>query len=127
RQFDILIHGEVADKVKALEDKSDLLVADPRAVGKVQSLHRAAVQDIRSVRRRVQQANNGEQRRLAAAGGAGNGYVLALVDIQVDPGERVRLDFIGIKNLGYVLKIDQSLSTGHFFLSLILMTSIFPA
>src|SRR5260370_6031919 len=38
RQFDVFIHGQVADQVETLEDKSDLLVANPRVFSKIESL-----------------------------------------------------------------------------------------
>ena len=31
RQFDVLVHGQIADQVETLEDEADLLVADARA------------------------------------------------------------------------------------------------
>ncbi len=47
RQLDILKHRQVADKVEALKNKPDLLVAYPRPVRKVQVRHRLAVQRVR--------------------------------------------------------------------------------
>ena len=37
RQLDVLIHGEIADQVEALEDEADLAVADARALGRGRS------------------------------------------------------------------------------------------
>ena len=42
RQFDVLIHRQVADQVETLEDEADLLIADARTFGKVEVLHRLA-------------------------------------------------------------------------------------
>ncbi len=48
-----------------------------------------------------------EQRRLAAARGPGDRDVLALLDLEVDAGERVRLDLVGVEDLGQALELDQ--------------------
>ena len=43
RKFDVLIHRQVADQVKTLEDEADLLVANSRPLGKIEILDRLAV------------------------------------------------------------------------------------
>src|SRR5579864_5502378 len=65
-QLNVFIHVEVTDQVKALEDEADLLVADPRPLGEIQSLHLFVVQEKRTIGWRIQKADDGEQRRLAA-------------------------------------------------------------
>ena len=104
RQLDVLVNGEVADQVEALEDEADLLVADARAVGEVEILDRLAVQQVTATAGRVEQSDDGQQRRFAAARRAGNGDVFALRDVQVNARKRVRLDFIGVEDLGHVFQ-----------------------
>ena len=55
RQLDVLEHREVADQVERLEDEADLLVADVRALRRVEVLDRRAVQQIAAAARRVEQ------------------------------------------------------------------------
>ena len=40
RQLDVLVHREIADQVETLEDEADLLVANARALGEIEILHR---------------------------------------------------------------------------------------
>ena len=40
RQFDILIHRQIANQVEALEDESDLLIADARRSAEIKILDR---------------------------------------------------------------------------------------
>ena len=77
RQLDVLEHRQVADQVEALEDEPDLPVADARALGERQALHRRAVEPVVAHGRRVEQPEDREQRRLAAARGTGDRHVLA--------------------------------------------------
>ena len=109
RQFDVLVHREIADQVETLEDESDLLVADARALCEVQVLDRLAVQQVAPVGGRVQQADDREQRGLAAARRARHGHVLAFVDGQVHAGKRVRLNLIGVEDFGHLLDLDKRL------------------
>ena len=84
RQLDVLEHGEIADQVEALEDEPDLAVADARALRGGQLGDRPAVQQVLPFGRRVEQAENRQQRRLAAARRPGDRDVLALADLEVD-------------------------------------------
>jgi hypothetical protein len=60
---------QVANQVEALEDEPDLAVAHPRPLRQRQLGHRLIVQRVGAVGRRVEQAENREQRGLAAAEG----------------------------------------------------------
>src|SRR5262249_7917961 len=64
---------------------------------------------------RIEQAENRQQRRLAAAGRAGNRHVLAPLDLQRDLGERMRLDFVRDENLRQLVEHDdgRGIGTGH--------------
>ena len=44
--------------------------------------------------------------------GTGDGDVLAAVDLQVDAGEGVGLDLVGLEDLGQVLQMDQRIGHG---------------
>src|SRR4029079_15313574 len=54
-----------------------------------------------------------EQGGLAAARGPGDGHVLALLDAQVHAGQRVRLQLVGVEDLGHVLQIDERRRFSH--------------
>ena len=118
RQFDVFIHREIADQVETLEDESDLLVANAGTLGEVEVLHRLAVQRVAAASRRVEQADDREQRRLAAARRPRHGHVLALGNRKVNARERVRFNFVGVENLRHFLNLNQRLSGfGHMVLS----------
>ena len=69
RQLDVFIYREIANQVETLEDESDLLIADARALGKVEVLDRLAIQRVAAIGRRIEQADDRKQRGLAAARG----------------------------------------------------------
>src|ERR1700721_1954135 len=71
RQLNVLEHGEIADQVETLEDETDLLVANARTFGKIKVLDSPAAERIAPRSRRIKQANNRQERRLAATGRAG--------------------------------------------------------
>src|SRR5581483_1987531 len=112
RQFDVFVDGEIADQIERLENKADLTVADAGPLAELQPLHRPAVELVGSVRGGVQQTENGQERGLAAAGRPGDGYVLASLDVQVDSGQGVRLDFVRDEHLLHALKMDQNFGHG---------------
>ncbi len=99
RQLDVLVHREVADQIEGLEDESDLPVADPRALGRGEPRYRLAVERVAALGRRVEQPENREQRRLAAARRPGDGEVLAAPDLEVNVRQRVGLDLVGVEHL----------------------------
>ena len=109
RQLDVLVDGQVADQVEALEDEPDLAVADARPLGERQVGDRLAVEHVVAVGRRVEQAENRQQRGLAAARRPGDGDVLAALDLEVDPGERVGLDLVGEEDLRDAVEVNQRL------------------
>ena len=79
---------------------------------------RLAVQRVAAVRGRVEQAENREQRGLAAAGRAGDRDVLALPNLEMDARERVGLDFVGVEHLGDGFQFDERTVCIHRLLSL---------
>src|SRR5690606_10407462 len=84
RQFDVLEDREVADQVERLEDEADLAVADLRPLRVIELLDRRAVQPIPATARRIEQPQDRQQRRLAAAGRPFDRDVVALVDVEVN-------------------------------------------
>ena len=56
RQFDILIHRQIANQIECLKNKPDLPVPNPRSLGRLQRSHRLPPQRILPSRRRIQQA-----------------------------------------------------------------------
>ena len=98
RQFDILRHRQIADQVERLENESDFPIANACPFRRTKPLHRIAVQHVVALRRRIEQPQNGQQRRLPAARRAGDGDELAAFDLQMNAGQRVRFHFVGGEN-----------------------------
>src|SRR5437588_2316829 len=67
RQLDVFVNGQVADEVKALENESDLAVANARAFRERQVRDFRSLERIAAARWRVEQAEDREQCRFAAA------------------------------------------------------------
>src|SRR5579862_7774774 len=67
RQFDVFVYGEVADQVETLKNKTDLLIADAGALREVEILDRFAVEKVTTASWGIEQADDRQQRRLAAA------------------------------------------------------------
>jgi hypothetical protein len=107
RQLDVLVHRQVADEVEGLEDEADLAVADARPVGHAQVGDRLRVERVAPLGRRVEETEQREQRRLAAARGPGDRHELPVLDLQVDPREGVGLDLVGVEDLGDSLEADE--------------------
>src|SRR5438067_8004696 len=107
RELDVLEDGQVADQVEALEDEADVAVADVRAVGRRQVLHRLGIEQVLTAGGRVEQAEDGQQGCLPRPGGADDREPLVLAHRKVDVGEGVRLHFVGEEDLLDVLHLDQ--------------------
>src|SRR3984957_5138093 len=58
RQFNVLIHRQVANQVETLEDESDFLVANTRAFGEIQVLDRLPIQRVTTCSRGIEQADD---------------------------------------------------------------------
>src|SRR5687768_5769914 len=113
RQLDVLGNRQVADQVERLENESDLPIADPRALRGRQVRDRLAVQEILATARRVEQAEEGEQGRLAAARGPGDREKLTWLDLEVHFGKCVGLDFVGKEYLLDSVEANQRLRGLH--------------
>jgi membrane peptidoglycan carboxypeptidase len=81
---DVLGRRAVGHEVEGLEDEPDLLGAQLGAPGLLHRSGVVAVEVVVAGRRSVEQAQQVEHGRLARAGGADDGDVLAVVDAQVD-------------------------------------------
>src|SRR5260221_428320 len=107
RQLDVLIHGEVANEIEALEDETDFAVADARPHGVVEVRDRLAVEDVGAFAGRIEQTENGEQSGLAATGRAGDGDEFAAFYFQADGGQRVSFDFIGEEHFRDAIEMNE--------------------
>ena len=116
RQFDVFVDRQIADQVETLKDESDFLVADARALGEIEVLDRLSVQRVAARGRRIEQADDRKQRRLAAARRARHGHVLSFGNRKVNARERVSFDLVGVEDLRHLLNLDQRLPCfGHSF------------
>src|SRR3569623_3054736 len=79
RQRDVLHRGRARQQLEALEHEAELAIAHVRALGIGESLHVLAREPVLPARRRVETAEDVEQRRLARAAGADDRDHLALV------------------------------------------------
>src|SRR3954447_15309570 len=75
RQFDVLEHREVADKIEALENKSDLAVAHSSPLGCGELGDGSVVQEVLAFGGGVEQTKDRQEGRLAAAGRSGDRHV----------------------------------------------------
>jgi hypothetical protein len=112
-QLHVLEDGEVADQVEALEDEPDVAVADARAPAEIKILNGLARDGVGPTGRRVEQAEDGQQRGLAAARGSRDGHVFALGDVEMDPRQGVGLDFVRVEDLGQALEADKGSGRVH--------------
>ena len=117
RKLDVLVHRQIADQIERLENESDLAIADARALGELQVLHRLGVQHVGAVGGRIEQAQNRQQRGFPAARRPGDGQILALLDVQMNARQRVRLHFVGLEDLGHAVHADQSCCVNRHVLS----------
>ena len=107
RQLDVFENGEITDEVEALKDETDLAIANARAFRKRKVRDFAAFERVAAIRRRVEQAEDREERRLSATGRTGDGKIFALANVEMNAGERVRLHFIGEKNFRHALQLNE--------------------
>src|SRR3989442_4282166 len=116
RQLDVFGDGEIADQIEGLEHEADPPVADPRSLRRRQVSHRLVLEQVAAVAGRIEQAEDGEERRLAAARRAVDRDVLALADLEVYVRERVRLDLVGEEDLADTLQLNERRTvSGHWF------------
>ena len=107
REFDVLKDRQITDEIEALEDESDLAIANPSAVRERKIGDFTAFERITAARRSVQETKNRQQGRLAAAGRARDGNIFSHANIEMDAGKGMRFDFISQKNFGDALKVNK--------------------
>jgi len=107
RKLHVLVDGQVADEVEGLEDEADLAVPDAGPVRRREVGHRPAVEHVLAVRGRIQEAEDGEQRRLAASRGPGNRDVFSLQNVEMHVGQGVGLHLVGVEDLLDALELNQ--------------------
>ena len=113
-QLDVLVDREIADQIEALEDEADLAVPHVRPLSHRQVLDASSVEQVLAAGRRIEQADDRQQRGLAAARRSGDGHILAARNLHADLGERVRFHLVRIEHLGDSLHVDDGVT--HFFL-----------
>ncbi len=97
---DVLAHGEARDQVVELEDEADVLAPVARQFGLARGGEVVVPPERFTRRRRVESAQDVEQRRLAAARGAEEDDELALADLEIESGERMHFDLAHPVGLG---------------------------
>ncbi len=107
RQLDVLVHGQVADQIEGLKNEADFPIADAGALGRLEGVHRLLVQHVNALRRRIEEAEDGQQRRFSAARWTRDGDELAFADVEVDAGKRMGLEIAGDEYFGYALEMDH--------------------
>ena len=111
RQLDVLEDRQVANQVEALEDEPDLAVAHARPLGRRRARRPAGCSAGscpsvgESSRPRIESSVD-----LPQPDGPAIDDVFAFVDLEVDPGQGMRLDFVGEEDLGHTIQLDQRLS-----------------
>src|SRR6185312_11151140 len=89
RYLDVLLDVQVTDEIECLEDEPDLLVAQARAPVIVEAAHIHSVPPVLAAGELLEQAGDGEKRRLARARGARDGNELALPHIDGEIPQRI--------------------------------------
>src|SRR5437667_692642 len=84
-QLHVLVHGEITDQVERLEDEADFAIADACPLGGADVLHGRPVEPVLARGRTVEEPEDRQQRRFAAAGRPADRDVFASPDRQMDP------------------------------------------
>src|SRR5690606_16338298 len=103
RHVDVVEQVQVGNQVEALEDETELLVAQFRAGVVVQAAHVHPVQPVLAAGEFLEQAGDVQEGGLARAGGAGDRDELAFLDVDVKAAQGVRFDHVGAVDLAQVL------------------------
>jgi hypothetical protein len=83
-QFYISYSGKIGEKVKALEDKADLLPSDPGQLNPVETADLFIFHPVFSGGRPVQKSYQVEESAFAGAGRPHDSYHLPAIDMEVD-------------------------------------------
>ena len=90
-----------------MENETDLAIANAGAFRKGEVRHFAALERVAAVRRRIEQAEDREQRRFSATGRTGDGDVFARANIEMNAGERVRFHFVGQEDFRDAVELNE--------------------
>ena len=102
RQLNVLIHIEFVDQVEALEHEADVAFAELGTLFLLEAADLGAEEFIGTTGGIVQQAQNVQQRGLAAARRPHDGHELAVFDFKRDAIQRRGLDLFRAEDLGEV-------------------------
>jgi hypothetical protein len=95
RYLDVVVDIEIRNEIEGLEDESDLLVAQARALVVVEAAHIDAIELVFPAAELLEESRDGEKRGLAGARGAGNRDELTLLDLDGEIAQRIGLDHFG--------------------------------
>ena len=113
RQLDILHRGGAREQIEALENETDLAVADVGQLVAIESGDVGAVEQVTAARRAVEAAEHVHQGRFARAARAHDGDELAALDLQRNAAHRMHIHLAGAVGLVDVLQLDDSGVLGH--------------
>src|SRR6185312_3555203 len=101
------------EQIEALEDEADIITAQQSKLVTRQCAHIGAAEEIMPARRRIHAAQNIHGRGFSGTGRSHHGDKFAIVDGQIDSGERDHLCFATAVDLGDAAKLDER--RAHFF------------
>src|SRR5262245_10757882 len=99
RQLHVLVDRQVTDEIEALKDEADLTIPNARTLSGRESRDRLLPQQELAVARRIQQAEDGQQRRLPGTRRTRDRNILASTNVQMHIGKRMCFDLVGKKDL----------------------------
>ena len=119
RQFHIFLGGEAGNQIKALENKTDLFIADIREFIIGHTCHIDAIQIIIPGSGGIQTAQHIHESGLAGAGMSDDCHKFAMVNGDTDAIQCPDFIFTGIIDLVDIFYFDQMI--GHSFISVSLL------
>jgi len=111
-QLDVAEERGLGEQVEGLEDEADLLVPDRGELEAGELRDVLPFQAVGAVGRCVEAAEDVHEGGLARAGGAYDRDHLALLDLEVDPTQRLHGELARVVGLGHPLHADQG-GDGH--------------
>src|SRR5436309_4676561 len=111
--FRSLVDRQVADQIERLEDEPDAPVPDPGPLGGREIRDGSVFEQVGPLGRRVEQAEQGQQRRLPAPRRPRDRDVVALLDLEMHVRERMGLHLVGVEDLLDALELNERAVAGH--------------
>src|SRR5262249_9844326 len=113
-QFNVFEHRQIPNQIKALEYEPHLPVSDPGSLSKIELGDRLSIENIRALGWRIQEAEDGQECRFAAAGWAGDAHEFPTPHSQANFLQRVCFDFIGQEDLFDSIQLNECIVVcGH--------------